>query len=218
MELRQIETYLDSPNPQERMKAITELRHYTPEVVVPLLRRRMSDKEFIIRSFVAIGLGRKQTEEAFEALLDLLEYDTNSNVRAEAANSLAKYGESAVPHLLKLFERDSNWLVRQSILASVEGNEYPEVLLKLCRWGIEGDNLEVKLAAIANLGQLRGTPQESEALAVLLSLATAGNGEIRAQVARVLNSFDEPRAKAALLDLRYDSDHRVVGATLEGLV
>jgi HEAT repeat protein len=218
MELHQIEAYLDSPNPQERMKAITELRHYTPEVVVPLLRRRMSDKEFIIRSFVAMGLGKKQTEEAFEALLDLLKYDSDSNVRAEAANSLSKYGESAIPHLLKLFERDSNWLVRQSILAAVEGNDYPDVLLKLCRWGIEGDNLEVKLAAIANLGQLRGTTQELEALAILLSLATAGDGEIRAQVARVLSSFDEPRAKAALLELRCDSDYRVVGATLEGLV
>jgi HEAT repeat protein len=218
MELNQIRACLDSPDPQVRLKAITELRPYTPEVVVPLLRRRMSDKEFIIRSFVAMGLGRKQTEEAFEALLDLLEYDNDSNVRAEAANSLAKYGESAIPHLLKLFERDSNWLVRQSILASVEGNEYPEVLLKLCRWATEGDNLEVKLAAIANLGQLQGTPQESEALAILLSLATASDGEIRMQVARVLNFFDEPRAKAALLELRYDSDYRVVGATLERLL
>jgi len=57
MELRQIETYLDSPNPQERMKAITELRHYTPEVVVPLLRRRMSDKEFINRAFWLLWRG-----------------------------------------------------------------------------------------------------------------------------------------------------------------
>jgi hypothetical protein len=81
-----------------------------------------------------MDLGRKQTEEAFETLLDLLEYDSDSNVRAEAANSLSKYGESAIPHLLKLFERDSNWLVRQSILAAVEGNDYPDVLLKLCRF------------------------------------------------------------------------------------
>jgi HEAT repeat protein len=218
MELYQIEACLDSPNPQERMKAITELRHYTPEVVVPLLRRRIADKEFIIRSFVAIGLGAKQTQEAFEALLELLEYDTDANVRAEAANSLAKYGQLAIPHLLQIFAQDTNWLVRHSILAAVEGNEYPEVLLKLCRWAIEGDNREVKLAAIANLGQLAGMPQASEALSLLLSLASADDGEIRAQVARVLRSFDEPRAKAALLELRHDADYRVVGATLEGLV
>ncbi len=218
MELRQIEACLDSPNPQKRLQGLAELRHYSAEVVVPLLRRRMSDKEFIVRSFVAMGLGIKQTEEAFEALLEFLEYDTDSNVRAEAANSLAKYGQPAIPHLVELFARDSHWLVRQSILAAVEGNEYPEVLLKLCRWAIEGDNLEVKLAAIANLGQLSATPQASDALSILLSLASTGDGEIRAQVARVLHCFDEPRAKAALLELRHDSDYRVVGATLEGLV
>lgn len=112
MELNQIETNLNSPNIQNRMKAITELRHYEPFVVVPLLKRRMYDQEFVIRSFVAMGLGYKQTKEAFSLLLDLIEDDRDYNVRAEAANSLAKYGERAIPHLVYLFQKDSNWLVR----------------------------------------------------------------------------------------------------------
>ncbi len=57
MELTQIKTYLNSPNPQNRMKAIVELKDYEPEVVVPLLKQKMYDKEFVIRSFVAMGLG-----------------------------------------------------------------------------------------------------------------------------------------------------------------
>ena len=218
MELHQIETYLDSPNPQNRMKAITELRHYEPGLVVPLLKRRMYDQEFIIRSFVAIGLGNKQTDEAFELLVNLIEHDRDYNVRAEAANSLAKYGERAIPHLVQLFERDTHWLVRQSILPVLEGTEFPEILLKLCRLGIEGNDSVVQQAALANLRQLQGTPQAEEALTILLSLATDEVVEIRAQVARVLTHFDEPRAKAALVELRHDSDYRVVGATLEGLV
>ena len=72
--------------------------------------------------------------------------------------------------------------------------------------------------AIANLGQLQGTPQAEDALSILISLATDEAVEIRAQVARVLTYFDEPRAKAALAELRHDGDYRVVGATLEGLV
>ena len=218
MELHQIETYLDSPNPQNRMKAITELRHYEPGLVVPLLKRRMYDQEFIIRSFVAIGLGNKQTDEAFELLVNLIEHDRDYNVRAEAANSLAKYGERAIPHLVQLFERDTHWLVRQSILPVLEGTEFPEILLKLCRLGIEGNDSVVQQAALANLRQLQGTPQAEEALTILLSLATDEVVEIRAQVARVLTHFDEPTAKAALVELRHDSDYRVVGATLEGLV
>ncbi len=218
MELHQIKTYLDSTNPQHRMKAITELRHYAPEVVVPLLKRRINDKEFVIRSFVAMGLGNKQTEEAFEALVDLIEFDTDPNVRAEAANSLAKYGDRAMPHLSKLFERDTHWLVRQSLLAALSETEYSEILLKFCRLAIEGLDLVVKQAGIASMGQLEGTPQAEEALEILLSLATSRTVEIRIQVALILTYFDSPRAREALMKLRSDSDYRVVAATLEALV
>ncbi len=62
------------------------------------------------------------------------------------------------------------------------------------------------------------TPQESIALELLLCCANTEQGAIRAQVARVLRYFDEPRAQATLSELRQDSDYRVVGATLEGLV
>ena len=131
---------------------------------------------------------------------------------------MAKYGERAIPHLVQLFERDTHWLVRQSILPVLEGTEFPEILLKLCRLGIEDNDSVVQQAALANLRQLQGTPQAEEALTILLDLATEEESEIRAQVARVLSHFDEPRAKAALVELRHDSDYRVVGATLEGLV
>jgi HEAT repeat protein len=178
----------------------------------------MCDQEFIIRSFVAMGLGSKQTEEAFEALLDLIKYDKDPNVRAEAANSLAKYGQRSFSHLLQLFERDSHWLVRQSILAAMEGTDCPEILLQMCRWGIEGDDPIVQETAIANLLQLQETPQELDALAILLSLTSSEVVTIRVQTARVLRYFDDPRAQVALMNLRQDSDYRVIGATLEGLV
>ena len=218
MELHQIETYIDSPNPQNRIKAITELRNYEPNLVVPLLKRRMYDQKFVIRSFVAMGLGYKQTEEGFELLLDLIEHDRDYNVRAEAANSLAKFGEAAIPHLVKLFRQDSNWLIRYSILAAIDFTNYPEVLLEFCTLGLRGDNLFVKQTAIASLEQLAETPQESIALDLLLSAANSEQGTIRAQVARVLKHFDDPRAQEALMNLRQDSDYRVVGATLEGLI
>ena len=218
MELQQIEAYIDSPNPQDRMRAITELRHHSPAVVVPLLRRRMCDQEFIIRSFVAIGLGNKQTEEAFETLVNLIENDNDPNVRAEAANSLAKYGQRSFPYLLDLFERDSHWLVRQSIFAALSETNCPEILLQLCRWGISGDDPVVKEAAIANLGRLPGTPQEEDGLSLLLSLATSEAAFVRVQVAKVLAYFPQPEAKAALQKLQQDQDYRVVSATLEQLL
>ena len=218
MELDQIETNLNSPNIQNRMKAIIELRHYEPFVVVPLLKQRMYDQEFVIRSFVAMGLGYKQTEEAFSLLLDLIEDDRDYNVRAEAANSLAKYGERSIPHLVHLFQKDSNWLVRQSIFAAIEATDYPEIFLKLCIWGFKGDDSIVQQSAITNLGRLAKTPEASRALEVLLEAANSWESAIRSQVAIVLRHFDSPRVQSALMKLRQDCDHRVVGATLEGLV
>ena len=218
MELHQIETYLESPNPQERMKAITELRHYEPPLVVPLLKRRMYDQEFMIRSFVAMGFGFKRTDEAFELLVKLIENDKDYNVRAEAANSLAKYGEQSIPHLVKLFQQDSHWLVRQSIFAAIDLREYPEILLDLSILGFQGEDPVVKLTAIANLGQLAETAQASFALELLLEAADSEKATIRAQAAKTLKHFAAPRAEAALLKLRQDSDYRVVGATLETLI
>ena len=218
MELQQIKTYLDSENPQERIKAITELRHYPPETVVPLLKLRMNDSEFVIRSMVAIGLGNKQTEEAFEALLDFLTSDKDPNVRAEVANSLAKYGEKSISHLVQLFEQESHWLVRLSIFAVMEEMNRPDLLVKFCRWGLAGNDPMVQQTAIANLKQCQGTSQEKEALEILLEAAQAEAVVIRAQVARVLGEFDDPRAEATFAQLQQDQDHRVVGATLEGLL
>ena len=218
MELHQIETYLESSNPQKRMKAITELRHYEPPLVVPLLKRRMYDKEFMIRSFVAMGLGFKRTDEAFELLINIMENDKDYNVRAEAANSLAKYGEKSIPHLVKLFQKDAHWLVRQSIFAAIDLTKYPEILLDLSILGLQGEDPVVKLTAITNLGQLAETAQASFALELLLEAANADQAIVRAQVAKTLKHFADPRVEAILLKLRQDSDYRVVGATLENLV
>jgi HEAT repeat protein len=94
---------------------------------------------------VAAILGYKQSEEGFLLLLDFIDNDKDSNVRAEAANALSKYGEKAIPHLVLLFQEDSAWLVRQSIFAAIETNQYPEIFLKLCAWGLQGNNFIVNL-------------------------------------------------------------------------
>ncbi len=42
MELGQIKSFLENPNPQSRMKAIVELRKYEPSLVVPLLKQTIA--------------------------------------------------------------------------------------------------------------------------------------------------------------------------------
>ena len=218
MDLSQIEAFLDSPNPQSRMKAITALRNYEPDAVVPLLKRRANDKEFVIRSFVVMGLGYKRNEEGFEALLEVIEYETDPNVVAEAANSLSKFGSQSLPSLVTLFEQNNHWLVRQSILATLDDFDCLEVILKLCRLGCNGEDLVVRRGAISHLIRLEGTALEAEALEILCRAAADSNAYIRTGAARALRHFDGEQAKAALAELRQDPDHRVIGAVLEGLL
>ena len=223
MDLLQIEALLDSPNPQYRMQAITELRHHEPTAVVPLLKRRINDKEFLVRSFAAMGLGYKRTQEGFEALLDIVEHETDHNVLAETANSLAKFGPQSIPHLVTIFRKHSHWLIQQSILAALEDFNCPEILLTLCYLGFYGEDPVVKQMAIAYLARLIDTPQELEALELLITAANHNDADMRIAAARVLRHFDNDQvdndqARTTLAKLRQDPDYRVVGAVFEGLL
>ena len=218
MHLQKIATLLESSDPQQRMKGITELRNHPPADAVPLLKQSMFDTEFLIRSFVAMGLGYKQTEEGYEALLNIVARETDSNVIAEAANSLAKYGDRALPLLKDIFLQHPHWLVRQSIFAALEDFDCPDLLLELCRAGYNGDDRVVKHVAVSLLQKLSAPPYGADALDILLEAANDEDGFVRAQAARTLRSFDDPKAEAALSKLRADTDSRVVRAILEGLV
>ena len=190
MEINQIQVYLKSSDSQERLKALTELRNYESEIVVPLLKTRQKDSEFIVRSFVAMGLGNKRTPEGFTILVEMMQNDPDYNVQAEAANSLSKFGAEAIPLLVEKFRQDHNWLVRQSILAPLAEMPFPEALYEVCMCAIADEDITVQEVAISTLGMLAGTKKETEALQQLLSFVSAESGDIRLRAARGLKRFD----------------------------
>jgi HEAT repeat protein len=218
MKINQIEIALNSADSQERLRALTALRSYEPDVVVPLLKTKLNDPEFIVRSFVAMGLGRKQRPDAFAALLELMQNDSDYNVRAEAANSLALYGHSALPHLIELFQQNQNWLIRRSILAAVMDMEEPNALWEICLAGLAGSDATVQEASVEALGLLANSVKAQEALNKLLSLCAHDSWRMRYAVAKALKQFKGIQAKVALGQLRLDQNHRVVGAAMEALL
>ncbi len=217
MELEQIKIALESPDSPERLKAIAFLRPYPSETVVPLLLSRIEDHEFIVRSFVAMGLGYKQAQGSYEGLLQLLN-DKDPNVRSEAVNSLALHGKEAISCLMKTFQEDDHWLVRRSIIASMATLDCPTEFYQLCLWGLEDHDPIIQEAAIEGLGFLKETEQAEQALDVILSLIHHESWRIRVQIARTLRQFDHPRVQETLSQLKQDQDHRVVAAVLEGLL
>ena len=218
MDIEQIKIALDDSDPQQRMKGIRELRNYEANIAAPLLLNHVDDREFLVRSFVAMGLGRKQSDAAFAALLAMIEDDRDPNVRAEAANSLSFYGDVAVPHLRQMYEQDDHWLVRRSVIAAMADLNSPQELLEICAIGLSGEDQPVMESCISALGLLANTEQQAEALTLLLPLAADQSWRIRLQVAKSLGKYNDPQAIAVLEQLKTDEDHRVVGAVLESLL
>jgi len=152
MDIEEIKKALVDSNPQERMKGIRELRHYDADIAAPLLLNHVNDQEFLVRSFVAMGLGRKRSSETFKALLDMMHHDKDPNVRSEASNSLSFFGDPSVPHLRKMYEHDDHWLVRRSIIAAIADLNAPQELLEICVIGLKGDDHAVTESCVNCLG------------------------------------------------------------------
>jgi HEAT repeat protein len=218
MQLHQIETDLQNPDYQYRLKAIAALKDYPSEVAVPILKQHIRDREFLVRTFVAMGLGNQQTSDSFAALLDLMKFDNTPNVRSQAANSLSLFGKISASHLVKTFLGDEHWLVRVSILAALVDLECAEELLEVCLCALDAEDLSVQEAAIDALGTLANSRQHQAALSQLLSLKNSSEERIRVKVAYALQRFDEPEAKVALAQLRADPIYRVIGAAMEDLL
>ena len=184
---------IGSGDPTLAMPALTQLRFCTDEEAVPLLVLGSEQEAFLVRSLSCSGLGYKRTEQGWMVLETLLRNDGDSNVRAEAANSLASYGvERAWPLLKAAFLADDAWLVRCSILSALA--EQPQIDL--------GWLLELASAAITDAD---GTVRVSGA-------------EILGRIVR--EGRDQPigeQARALLRPLQQDGDHRVVAAALNGL-
>ncbi|KPQ35999.1 MAG: HEAT repeat domain-containing protein [Phormidium sp.] len=210
----EIRGHLQSDDPQRRMRGLTALRDYEPEVAVPLLTNLVGDPEVLVRSFVAMGLGRKRSQSGFEALVTMLG-DGDANIRAEAASSLALYGEASVPYLRRLFREDVGWLSRHGIIASLMEMSYPDVLLELCKQGLSDRNLLVRETALDGLGSLANTIESDRALELLLPQVDSPQWQLRSRVAHALRHFSDERAEAALEQLRHDRDHRVVATLLD---
>jgi HEAT repeat protein len=218
MDQPELEAQLAHPDFQFRLKAVSALKTYPDDVAIGLLRSCLDDPEFLVRSFVAMGLGKHRTPDAFAMLLELMKLDTTPSVRAEAANSLSLFGLVCAPHLVTSFSQDDHWLVRRSILAALVDLGCSAEVLEVCLVGIGAEDEPVQQASIDALGSLGMGPQQERALEKLLELARSDYWRTRTRVAYALKHFPNPAAQAALDQLRQDPDHRVVGAALENLL
>ena len=176
-------------DPSRAMPALVGLREVPVEQAVPLLLLGLEQSMFMVRSLSCAGLGVKQNEAGWQALVAAMQGDEDANVRAEAANSLVSHSlERAWPLLRDVFAADQQWLVRCSILSALA--EQPAIdpawLLELASMAITDADGTVRV----------------------------GGAEI---LARLVREQGAAEARVLLQQLQGDSDHRVVAAALNGL-
>lgn len=191
---------IGSGDPSRAMPALAGLRDRPAEEAIPLLLLGLEQETFMIRSLSCAGLGYKQSEQGWDALVRALAGDDDPNVRAEAANALVSYNlERAWPLLIEAFVSNAHWLVRCSILSAVAEltEATAEQLLQLARLAITDADGTVRVGGAEILGRLVRDPS--------LRTAPAASGDVATE------------ARSALVQLQHDSDHRVVAAALNGL-
>jgi len=176
-------------DPSRAMPALVGLREVAVEQAVPLLLLGLEQSMFMVRSLSCAGLGVKQNEVGWQALVAAMQGDEDANVRAEAANSLVSHPlERAWPLLRDVFAADQQWLVRCSILSALA--EQPAIdpawLLELASMAITDADGTVRV----------------------------GGAEI---LARLVREQGAAEARVLLQQLQADPDHRVVAAALNGL-
>lgn len=218
MDIPDIKDLLTSEDPQLRLRGLVALKDYEADTAVPLLVAQRQDEAFLVRSFVAMGLGRKQNETAYAALLEMLPVESDQNVKAEIANSLGLYGERSVSCLVELFHANKHWLVRRSILAIMPELNCSDQLLEVALVALEDPDETIVHAGIMALGTLAKTPQANAALSALLPVLKAQSWRSRMYLVHALKNFQTSEADTALRQLSQDPHHKVVAATLENLL
>ncbi|MEM6450572.1 MAG: HEAT repeat domain-containing protein [Cyanobacteria bacterium P01_D01_bin.105] len=218
IDISEIKTLLASEDPQHRLRGLVALKDHDSEVAVPLLIAQRQDQAFLVRSFVAMGLGRKRSKAAYAALLDMLQAESDHNVQAEISNSLGLYGPVAADRLVELFFANKNWLVRRSILAIMPELDSPQKLLEISLAALEDEDDTTAQAGMSTLSTLAGTEHEAIVLKALLPMAQSPNWRSRMYLAYSLKPFKAESAKATLIQLREDTHHKVVAAALEDLL
>jgi HEAT repeat protein len=198
-DLEALRQAIGSGDPVRAMPALAGLRQLEARQAVPLLLLGLEQEPFIVRSLSCAGLGLQRNEAGWQVLLAALAEDADANVRAEAANALARYGvERAWPHLRDSFARDEQWLVRCSILSALaeQPDIAPESLLELAEMAITDADGTVRVGGTEILGRLAQEAAQADPAAV------PPWGEA---------------ARQRLRQLQQDPDHRVVAAALNGL-
>ncbi|NJL64322.1 MAG: HEAT repeat domain-containing protein [Methylacidiphilales bacterium] len=213
--IEKIEINLRAEALNQRKAALDELAEFPPEVAIAVLNKLAKENDFGLRRLAVMGLGNHKSAASFQALQNILENEKDDSVLAEAANSIFEFGDTAIPEIVKLFEKSHHWLVRQTVISLLIETEYYEALMFTAKIALQDETQTVKEAGILALGQLLQSQFENEVLDILTELAQDADWRSRWRVAIALQHSQQSQAQVLIAKLQQDEHYRVVAAALE---
>jgi HEAT repeat protein len=213
--LEHISAQLQSSQVKDRVLAMIELQKETMPVenALPLIKQALLDGNIQVRGMAAFSLGIKPSPENLEILVQILDTDSDHNMRAIAAGALGYLADQrALTSLRHAFYEDTHWLVQFSAavaLGNLQGSQAKAVLLE----ALDSPNTLLQEAGIMALGEIGAI----DVLERLLPFAHSKDWMIRRHLAEALGNFDDVRSQTTLKALEKDSNPQVVEAAQRSL-
>ncbi len=199
---------LQSPERQERLRALLSLRDEPAELCADLARGIIQDSTVQLRAYACVLLGKKPCDLSLELLLKVLQEDPDHGVRADAAGALGNLEDlRAYDALVRAFYEETEWIVRFSAIVAL-GNLGDERAFNLISDALkQGDGLmqEGAVSALGELGDPRGLP-------LILPFIGSESWMMRQKVAQALGNIGSPETLAPLKFLAKDPAETVAQA------
>jgi HEAT repeat protein len=199
---------LQSPERQERLRALLSLRDEPAELCADLARSIIHDPAVQLRAYTCVLLGKKPCDLSLELLLKVLHEDPDHGVRADAAGALGNLEDlRAYDALVRTFYEETEWVVRFSAIVAL-GNLGDERAFDLISDALkQGDDL-MQEGAISALGELR----DPRGLPLILPFIGSDAWMMRQKVAQALGNIGTPETLAPLKFLAKDPSETVAQA------
>jgi len=211
-----IQQLLTSADVGDRLQGLNQLRSLEPEVAFPLVQPLIQDANARIR-YAAVSqlatLGHVNPTQTQELLRDRLLHDSETDVRAAAADAMAALQlPFALEDLETAYHSTDDWLLQFSIVAALGALANPAAVT-LLKEALNSSQELVMLAAIGSLGELR----QPDILDVLRPFVDYPDWQVRHRLAIALGQIGTADAKQILEQMQTDSAQAVVEAVQTSL-
>lgn len=211
-----IQQLIHSENYGERITGINQLRNIDPQLAFTMIQPLVTDENARIR-YAAVSqldpLGNVNLDTALNLLRDRLFNDSESDVRAAAADAIGGLKlVSAFDDLEQVYDSTSDWLIQLSIISALGEMGEPRAF-GLLQKALGSDNSLVKTAAVSAFGELG----DQNAVALLIPFVDDEDWQIRYRLAQALGHLGGEQAIATLHQLAQDQMEQVASEAQNNL-